>query len=290
MLTQYHQMSLEYIVTYKAENNYENSVENAAWQFLIVPETNDTQELIKVDFENSLDAKIEYSTNGLGFKTIRVSPKQSFQHINFKGSFKLTKKSLNPFDQIPVFNIAENYKEVKGLEFRANFEPYLRKTPYTILPKAVEDIFKFDVNVSIFENLQQLNHWVYLYINFKTGVTNVDTKLEEVLKKKEGVCQDFAHLFCALARANDIPTRYVSGYLHQGIGYFGDSQMHAWAECFIPEAGWIGFDPTNDLLVNDNHIKVAHGKDYNDCSPLKGVVYALGRNETMHTVEVQSQQ
>lgn len=290
MSTQNHQMSFEYTVTYKAENNYENAVDNAAWQFLIVPETNDTQKLIKVEFENSLNAKFEYSTNGLGFQTIRVSPNQSFQSINFKASFKLTKKSLNPFEHIPVFKIAENYKEIKSLGFKADFEPYLRKTPYTLLPKEVEDIFKFDTLESIFENLQQLNHWVYLYINFKTGVTNVDTKLEEVLKNKKGVCQDFAHLFCALARANGIPARYVSGYLHQGIGYFGDSQMHAWAECFIPEVGWIGFDPTNDLLVNDNHIKVAHGKDYNDCSPLKGVVYALGKNETIHSVEVQSQQ
>ena len=283
-------MSFEYTVTYKAENKYENSVDDAAWQFLIVPETNNSQELIGVAFENSLNAKFEYSTNGLGFQTIRVSPKQNFKHISFKGSFKLIKKSLNPFDQIPVFDIAGNYKEIDSLGFRVDFEPYLRKTSYTSLPKTSQDIFKFDTTASIFENLQQLNHWVYQYIQFKTGVTNVDTKLEEVLKNKVGVCQDFAHLFCALARTNGIPARYVSGYLHQGIGYFGDSQMHAWAECYIPEAGWIGFDPTNDLLVNDNHIKVAHGKDYNDCSPLKGVVYALGKNETMHSVEVQSQQ
>ncbi len=283
-------MSFEYTVTYKAENNYENSVDDAAWQFLIVPETNDTQEVIKVDFENSLNAKFEYSINGLGFQTIRVTPKQNFKHIDFKGSFKLIKKSLNPFEQIPVFNIAENYKEIDTLVFRVDFEPYLRNTSYTSLPKTSDYIFKFDPKESIFENLQQLNHWVYLYILFKTGVTTVDTKLEEVLKNKVGVCQDFTHLFCALARDNGIPARYVSGYLNQGIGFSGDSQMHAWAECYIPEVGWIGFDPTNNLLVNDNHIKVAHGKDYNDCSPLKGVVYALGKNDTLHSVEVQSEQ
>lgn len=283
-------MSFEYTVTYIAENNYENSVDNAAWQFLIVPESNDNQELIQLDFENSLDAKFEYSINGLGFQTIRVSPKQNFKRISFKGSFKLNKKSSNPFESIPVFNVLENYAEIKSLDFQVDFEPYLRKTSYTTLPKSSAEFFKFDTTVSIFENLQELNHWVYQFIHFKTGVTNVESKLDEVLKEKAGVCQDFTHLFCALAKANGIPTRYVSGYLHQGIGYFGDSQMHAWAECYIPEAGWIGFDPTNDLLVNDNHIKVAHGKDYNDCSPLKGVVYALGKNETMHSVEVQSQQ
>ncbi|MET6990444.1 transglutaminase-like domain-containing protein [Sediminicola arcticus] len=283
-------MSFEYTVTYKAENNYENFVDDATWQFLIVPETNDTQKLIRVDFENSLNAKFEYSINGLGFQTIRVSPKQNFKHIDFKGSFKLIKKNLNPFEQIPVFNIVENYKELETLGFRVDFEPYLRNTSYTSLPKSSGSIFKFDPKESIFENLQQLNHWVYLYIHFKTGVTTVDTKLEEVLKNKVGVCQDFTHLFCALARDNSIPTRYVSGYLNQGIGFSGDSQMHAWAECYIPEAGWIGFDPTNNLLVSDNHIKVAHGKDYNDCSPLKGIVYALGKNDTVHSVEVQSQQ
>ncbi|MEJ1222066.1 transglutaminase-like domain-containing protein [Sediminicola sp. 1XM1-17] len=283
-------MSFEYTVTYKAENNYENTVEDAAWQFLIVPETNESQELIAIDFHNSLNAKFEYSINGLGFQTIRVTPKQPFQNINFKGSFTLIKKYLNPFENLPVFNRAENYKEIQSLSFQVDFEPFLRKTAYTALPKKAEGIFKFETSVNIFENLQQLNHWVYNFIHFKSGITHVDTKLEEILAHKTGVCQDFTHLFCALGRINGIPTRYVSGYLHQGIGYFGDSQMHAWAECYVPEAGWIGFDPTNDLLVNENHIKVSHGKDYNDCSPLKGVVYSLGKNETVHSVEVHSQQ
>ena len=136
-------MSFEYTVTYKAENNYENFVDDATWQFLIVPETNDTQKLIRVDFENSLNAKFEYSINGLGFQTIRVSPKQNFKHIDFKGSFKLIKKNLNPFEQIPVFNIVENYKELETLGFRVDFEPYLRNTSYTSLPKSSGSIYSF---------------------------------------------------------------------------------------------------------------------------------------------------
>ena len=66
--------------------------------------------------------------------------------------------------------------------------------------------------------------------------------------------------------------------------------MHAWAEAYVPETGWVGFDPTNDLLVAENHIKVCHGKDYNDCAPLKGIVYGPGRNETKYSVTVQSAQ
>ena len=77
--------------------------------------------------------------------------------------------------------------------------------------------------------------------------------------------------------------------MHQGNGYFGDSQMHAWVECCLPETGWIGFDPTNNLIAAENHIKVAHGKDYTDCPPLKGVVYSSGKNETEYTVQVSAQ-
>jgi transglutaminase-like putative cysteine protease len=143
---------------------------------------------------------------------------------------------------------------------------------------------------SIYENLLELNHWVYIQIYFKTGVTNIDSLLNDIIENRHGVCQDFSHLFIAISRLNNVPTRYVSGYLHQGDGFFGDSQMHAWAEAFIPTIGWIGFDPTNNLLANHNHIKVSYGKDYNDCTPLKGIVYSQGKNETKYSVEVFHQQ
>ena len=131
-----------------------------------------------------------------------------------------------------------------------------------------------------------LNHWIFDHLHFKQGATDVHTTLNWIIENRQGVCQDFTHLFCALARHNQIPARYVSGYLHQGHGYFGDSQMHAWAEAYIPRMGWVGFDPTNDLLASTDHIKVAHGKDYADCPPLKGVVYTYDHNKTVHSVQV----
>lgn len=283
-------MSFEYSVTYNAENDYENPVENASWQFLIVPENNDTQEVMGIDIENSLGAKNEFSQNGSGFQTIRVNTQEQFQKLNFRATFILKKTSLNPFGRVPIFDILGNYALVQSLDFKVDFEPFLGQTKFTTLPLGSKNLFVFDTTLSIFDNLQKLNQWVYHFIRFNAGVTHVNTLLKEVLDNPEGVCQDFTHLFCALARANNIPARYVSGYLHQGNGYFGDAQMHAWAEAYVPQVGWIGFDPTNNLLVDDNHIKVAHGQDFNDCSPLKGVVYSQGSNKTVHSVQVQAQQ
>lgn len=283
-------MSLQYSVAYTAENVYESTVEGAFWQFLILPEENRTQELIDWEFKNSVGAASELSINGLGFETFRVRSELPFQKISFSAKFKLVKQDVNPFSFILNNNPADDYKKIKELDFRVDHEPYLRKTWFTKLPKKHHQIFMFNTSVIVFENLKSLNTWVFEQLFFKPEVTDVSTRLQEIIEKRHGVCQDFTHLFCAIARENGIPARYVSGYLHQGNGYFGDSQMHAWAEAFVPNVGWVGFDPTNNILAGSDHIKVAHGKDYNDCSPLKGIVYGKGTNQTSHSVKVQESQ
>ncbi len=283
-------MSLAYTIVYKAENVYDALVHEAYWQFAVIPEENDTQELIHWEFNNSLRAKHELSINGLGFKVVRIRLQKKFDSVAFEAKFDVTKKEVNPFDFILNLNVSDDYLTLQKISFRTQHEPFLKHTRFTTLPAKHESIYVFDESKHVFDNLKALNEWVYNKLFFKTGVTTVDTPLKEIIEKRHGVCQDFSHLFCAIARKNRIPTRYVSGYLHQGNGYFGDSQMHAWVEAFVPKVGWVGFDPTNNLLVGSNHIKVSHGKDYNDCSPLKGVVYTSGQNTTRYTVEVEASQ
>lgn len=283
-------MPLEYSIIYSAENRYDRIVKDAVWQFLIVPEDNENQELISFDFSNSLHIPIQSSINGYGFTTLRLNPKVPFKDIRFKASFTLRKQEVNPFDFIPAQDHMLDFGLIDSLDFKVAFEPFLRITGFTELPEHKGGLFEFNTEQSVFNNLLALNHWVYLHLYFQPGVTHVGTILAEIIKSRKGVCQDFAHLFCALARKNKVPARYVSGYLHQGSGYFGDSQMHAWAEAYVPDAGWIGFDPTNDILAGNSHIKVAHGKDYQDCSPLKGVIFAPGKNRTSHSVEVSARQ
>ncbi len=283
-------MPLDYVVTYRAENHYDTLVNRAVWQFLIIPEDNDSQELVSVDFENSLGVPVQHSVNGLGFTTLQLHPNVPFSDVRFRATFKVMKQEVNPFDFIPLEDPSGGYRQIESLELKAQFEPFLRVTPYTRLPDDRQELYIFDREISVFDNLLALNQWVYRHLFFQSGITHIDTTLKEVIESRQGVCQDFTHLFCGLARRNQIPVRYVSGYLHQGNGYFGDSQMHAWAEAYVPGVGWIGFDPTNDILAGSNHIKVAHGKDYGDCSPLKGVIFAPGNNRTSHSVEVTAQQ
>jgi transglutaminase-like putative cysteine protease len=282
-------MTEYYTIEYVAENTYEHPVLEANWQFLIVPQENAHQQRIQIFFENSENAPWEFSRNGFDFTTIRVRCQGAFKTISFRAVFHLEKTEANPFefDLGKLRGLPENPDELRL--FRVRFSRYLKDTPLSRLPHGAK-IFDFDPKHHFFENLIGLNSWVFQTLRYTSGATDVDTPLEVVLEKGMGVCQDFTHLFLAIARHHGIPARYVSGYLHQGLGYFGDAQMHAWAEAHLPGIGWVGFDPANNILATTDHIKVAHGRDYSDCAPLKGVFTGMGGNATRHRVQVETQQ
>ncbi|MBA3946195.1 MAG: transglutaminase family protein [Herpetosiphonaceae bacterium] len=124
---------------------------------------------------------------------------------------------------------------------------------------------------------------------YRPQSTLVDSPIEEVLRIRQGVCQDYAHVMIALARNIGIPCRYVSGYLYRRItdaDRVGADATHAWVEALLPDAGWVGFDPTNDMVVGERHIRTAVGRDYADVPPDRGVFRGQARTELAVAVQV----
>jgi transglutaminase-like putative cysteine protease len=133
--------------------------------------------------------------------------------------------------------------------------------------------------------LKELNSGLHRALVYEPSSTRVDSPIDECLEKRRGVCQDFAHVFVALARLLRIPSRYVSGHLfHRPGAHGGEDASHAWAEVLLPEVGWMGFDPSNDVLVADEHVRVAVGRDYADVPPTRGVYKGVA--ESQLTVKV----
>ncbi|WP_445731940.1 transglutaminase family protein [Mariniflexile sp.] len=129
----------------------------------------------------------------------------------------------------------------------------------------------------------------YVYTNFKyiTGITNVDSTLDDVWNLKAGVCQDFTTILLQMVRMCDIPARYVSGYICPSDNISrGEGATHAWIEAYIPFYGWLGIDPTNNAIANENHIRLAVGRNYSDCSPVKGVFKRKVESDLFVKVEV----
>jgi len=130
---------------------------------------------------------------------------------------------------------------------------------------------------------------IYHDFVFDPTATDISTPVTQVLNERRGVCQDFSHLALACMRALHLPARYVSGYILTSPPpgqprLAGADASHAWISVWAPEAGWVDFDPTNGLMPRDEHIAIAYGRDYDDVSPISGIL--LGGSEHAVTVSV----
>ncbi len=135
--------------------------------------------------------------------------------------------------------------------------------------------------------LQDINSGVHRSFSYAKKSTAVNSPIEDALRSRQGVCQDFAHIMIALVRNARIPCRYVSGYLyHSGENSHpvAEGATHAWVEALLPGLGWIGFDPTMNRLTGEKHIRTATGRDYADVPPTMGVM--KGKADTQLQVRV----
>jgi transglutaminase-like putative cysteine protease len=135
-------------------------------------------------------------------------------------------------------------------------------------------------NEDVWQAVQGLMEFVHGFLKYESLSTHVHTHMNDVIKDRRGVCQDFAHLMIGLCRSLKIPARYVSGYLATEDA----SATHAWVEVYLPGIGWRGLDPTHNRQLNETYVKIGHGRDYGDVPPVAGNY--RGTMERTMTVEV----
>jgi transglutaminase-like putative cysteine protease len=143
----------------------------------------------------------------------------------------------------------------------------------------------------LLDALRDLTARIFRDFKFDPRATTTATPVEEVFRKRRGVCQDFAHLGISCLRSLGLPARYVSGYLETmpppgKPRLVGADASHAWLAAWCPGYGWIDADPTNNVLPSDRHVVVAWGRDFSDVSPLRGVVVGGGEHRLRVSVDV----
>jgi transglutaminase-like putative cysteine protease len=143
----------------------------------------------------------------------------------------------------------------------------------------------------ILEAAMDLTRRIYTDFKFDSTATDISTPVSHVLQERRGVCQDFAHLALTCLRAFGLPARYVSGYLltypPPGMEKLqGADASHAWISVWAPEAGWVDFDPTNGIIPTNEHITLSWGRDYDDVSPISGVLLGGSRQKMTVAVDV----
>ena len=167
---------------------------------------------------------------------------------------------------------------------------YLERSPHTTWNeglRAAAERRAAPAGADVVGAVLSLHRAVGSSLAYVPGSTRVGVDVNDVLRGRKGVCQDFAHLLTAMCRSLGVPARYVSGYLfsesdesvHEPAAESVKVKTHAWVEVAIPGAGWWGLDPTNRQEVGPRHVKIGHGRDYDDVLPLRGVYQGHGEHQ-----------
>ena len=170
---------------------------------------------------------------------------------------------------------------IRELPFVEEHVEYLERTPHADWDAAIAEDARRQLELTgpdAVSVVLGIHRRVGSLLRYVRGATYVGVGVDEVLARGEGVCQDYAHLAIAMCRSVGIPARYVSGYLFTDDDAVGEDvesdevhvQTHAWFEAAVPGVGWLALDPTNRQSVGLRHVKIGHGRDYDDVSPLRG--------------------
>lgn len=185
--------------------------------------------------------------------------------------------------RLSKFNIEDVY--AKQYLFESDLIPYGSEQIKNYVLESFPD------NRDVFEGTYEFMQRIFHDFEFVSGFSDITTPVEEIFTAKKGVCQDFAQFAISALRAIGLPAKYMSGYietlpLEGEKKLFGTDASHAWFAVYIPNAGWIEFDPTNNIIPREQHILLGSGRDYHDISPLKGVVFSSGDSKISVMVDV----
>lgn len=220
-------------------------------------------------------------------------------HFDIAGSHKEVKVTAQSTVQVqsmpaPRPSEAGDWADLDALTANDDYWEMMLPSQFAHSNEALEELsreLKCERRGNPLDLLTQVNQGIYELFAYVPNSTKVDSPIEEALLTRQGVCQDFAHIMIALIRPLRVPCRYVSGYLfHREENGHKDRSLegasHAWVEALVPGMGWIAFDPTNNLIGGDRHIRVAIGRDYADVPPTRGVYKGEAQSELSVAVTV----
>jgi transglutaminase-like putative cysteine protease len=263
-------------IRYRTSFTYENLVRESQNELRACPTSDDQQELIAYRVHTSPGAKVYSFTDYWGTRVDSFGLR--LPHVALE---VVAEASVETF-QRPLLTVAPHLDALRDPGFVDARYEYLQPSPHARWGAGVEAEaarqreFVGDDVVSLVLALHRVTG---ARLTYARGATDVGIEVEEVLAQGKGVCQDYAHLAVALCRSQGVPARYVSGYLFTRDDSTGadvegdvvDVQTHAWFEAAIPGFGWLALDPTNQQEVGVRHVKIGHGRDYDDVQPLRGV-------------------
>ncbi|MBF0399240.1 MAG: transglutaminase family protein [Magnetococcales bacterium] len=283
---------MHYHITHRTQYLYNEPVSLSHNILLLTPRTTRFQQLNR--FETRIDPKpslMEEMSDRFGNSKRYFEIHESHEVLNITARSEVTtcRRDLSILERsMPWEQVVRRLREDRDAKSILN-RLFLLVSPLAEPGKAILDFVtpSFPPGRPVLEAVWDLTGRIHQGFRYAPGSTEISTPLHEVMKRREGVCQDFAHLQIAALRLMGLAACYVSGYLETRPPpgqprLVGADASHAWIAVRIPDLGWIPFDPTNNVVAGESHIMVACGRDYSDVAPVSGII--IGGSH--HTLEV----
>jgi transglutaminase-like putative cysteine protease len=280
---------LIYSVRHTTIFRYEPAVRESIMEVRLQPRSDGDQRCL------NFSLKVDPAASIMQYRDFAGNTVHHFDIAAAHTQVTVTAESSVEVQTTPVPRVADcgDWSDLDALVASGDYWEMLRPSYFACSTPALEELakaLKCERRGNPLELLTELNNAIYKLFAYVPNSTKVDSPIDEALKTRQGVCQDFAHIMIALVRRLKIPCRYVSGYMFHRDENEKDRSLegasHAWVEALAPRLGWIAFDPTNNLVGADRHIRVAIGRDYADVPPTRGVYKGEAQSELSVTVRV----
>ncbi len=272
----------KYKINHITKYTYPASITESMNHIMLFPFEDNFQEVRKHELIISNHPLVETFTDYFGNKVGVFSITKSIAELVIQSKMEvILLPSVLPTDTTPA---KAQWADLTIVKNQFPFIDFLYQEKFETLSELKECVDQLmDHTLSPYVIAQKMSTFVYTTFEYKKGVTDIETKVNDIWNMKAGVCQDFAHILLSMLRMSGIPARYVSGYIcPKNNEMRGEGATHAWVEAYIPFEGWIGIDPTNNCLTSDRHIRLAIGRNFSDCTPVKGTY----KGSAGHTLEV----
>ncbi|WP_264566249.1 transglutaminase family protein [Flavobacterium sp. N3904] len=272
-------------IVHTTKYQYNWPIKESINEIRLFPHNFDNQDVLEYKLVITSDPEVDYHQDYYGNRVANFNNLESHQEMIIESNMLVR---VNHSLKIP--NIDNT--TIQDLEVEKNKNITLLRLcyPETILKQnEIEAVLKeLDIaNKPIIEIAQLCNQYIFTNFTYTKGITNIETTIDEILEIKKGVCQDFANVLLQLLRTAGIPSRYVSGYICPfTTGLRGEGATHAWVEIYTPNQGWLGLDPTNNIWTMGNHVKLAVGRNFHDCTPIKGTFKGIARQTLSVSVSI----
>lgn len=278
-----------YAVTHLTLYKYSEPIIDSVMEIRKQPRTEKNQRNLRFHLDVSPTAKVTQYTDYLGNVVHHFDIPAPHKRLAVKSEAIV---EVKPLDKLPDKLDWAVWDALDALADDFAYMDMLMPGPYTE-SSVLLDRFAQEINLGRHSDpltvLRELNTTIATSFEYQQAVTRVDSPIDIALDLRRGVCQDFTHIMLTLVRRLGIPARYVSGYLFHRKKVqdrSGADASHAWLEAWLPGLGWVGFDPTNNILVTDRHIRVCVANDYANATPSRGVFRGVAETELSVQVEV----